>query len=85
MEKTWVKPHGHSITEVAQTVDKGQKRLPRKHFLHTVASVLILTEDPDNTVKRQKLAKNPNTLRCYTSRVSSWCSPLDMPSCCLLV
>lgn len=36
-EKTQVKPNGHSITEIAQTVDKEQKHLPRKHFLHTVA------------------------------------------------
>jgi len=55
MEKTWVNPNGHSITELAQTVNKGQKHLPRKRFLYTVASVLILREDLDNTFKRQKL------------------------------
>lgn len=55
MEKTQVKPNGHSVTELAQTVDKGQKHLPRKHFLHIVACALILKEDLDNTSKRQKL------------------------------
>lgn len=47
MEKT----KGHSITELAQTVNKGQKYLPRKHFLHAVASALMLRVDLDNTFK----------------------------------
>lgn len=42
-------------TPFVQTVNRGQKHLPRKHFLHTVASVLILREDLDDTFKREKL------------------------------
>lgn len=55
IEKRRVKPNSHSITELAQTVNKEQKHLPRKCFLHTVASVLIFREDLGNTFKRQKL------------------------------